>query len=70
MRDYTLANDAIEYAKTVSQQLALAAAQRAGATDPHVETSVMERRAHAGAADEYLAEATVRSRATGRPMTG
>jgi hypothetical protein len=30
----------------------------------------MERRAHAGAADEYLAEATVRSRATGRPMTG
>jgi N-methylhydantoinase A/oxoprolinase/acetone carboxylase beta subunit len=70
IRDYTLANDAIEYAKTVSQQLALAAAQRAGATDPHVETSVMERRAHAGASDEYLAEATVRSRATGRPMTG
>src|SRR3984957_374813 len=70
MRDYALANDAIEYAKTVSQQLALAAAQRAGGTDPHVETSVMERRAHAGAADEYLAEATVRSRATGRPMTG
>jgi hypothetical protein len=70
MRDYTLANDAIEYAKTVSQQLALAAAQRAGATDPHVETSVMERCAHAGAPDEYLAEATVRSRATGRPMTG
>jgi N-methylhydantoinase A/oxoprolinase/acetone carboxylase beta subunit len=70
MRDYALANDAIEYAKTVSQQLALAAAQRAGATDPHVETSVVERRAHAGATDEYLAEATVRSRATGRPMTG
>jgi N-methylhydantoinase A/oxoprolinase/acetone carboxylase beta subunit len=69
-RDYALANDAIEYAKTVSQQLALAAAQRAGATDPHVETSVMARRAHAGAPDEYLAEATVRSRATGRPMTG
>jgi N-methylhydantoinase A/oxoprolinase/acetone carboxylase beta subunit len=70
IRDYTTADEAIEYAKTVSQELALAAARRAGAIDPHVETSVMERRAHAGAADEYLAEATVRSRATGRPMTG
>jgi N-methylhydantoinase A/oxoprolinase/acetone carboxylase beta subunit len=70
IRDYALANDAIEYAKTVSQQLALAAAQRAGATDPHAETFVVERRAHAGASDEYLAEAIVRSRATGRPMTG
>ena len=47
-----------------------AAARRAGARDPHVETSVVERRAHAGSADEYLAEATVRSRATGRPATG
>ena len=70
IRDYAVADEAIEYAKTVSQRLALAAAERAGAIDPHVETSVMERRAHAGASDEYLAEATVRSRATGRPMTG
>lgn len=69
IRDYAVADEAIEYAKTVSRELALAAARRAGAIDPHVETSVMERRAHAGAADEYLAEATVRSRATGRPMT-
>ena len=70
IRDYAAADEAIEYAKTVSRELALAAARRAGAIDPHVETFVMERRAHAGAADEYLAEATVRSRATGRPMTG
>jgi hypothetical protein len=56
----------------VSRELALAAARRAGATDPHVETSVLERRAHANAnsSDDYLAEATVRSRATGRPATG
>jgi N-methylhydantoinase A/oxoprolinase/acetone carboxylase beta subunit len=70
IRDYTVADEAIEYAKTLSQELAIAAARRAGALDPHVETSVLERRAHAGAVDEYLAEATVRSRATGRPVTG
>lgn len=69
-RDYPEESDAIDDAKRVSQELALAAARRAGAIDPHVETSVSERRAHAGAVDEYLAEATVRSRATGRPATG
>jgi hypothetical protein len=30
----------------------------------------VERRAHSGSGGDYLAEATVRSRATGRPMTG
>jgi len=35
-----------------------------------VETAVIERRANAGQAQDYLAEATVRSRATGRPATG
>jgi N-methylhydantoinase A/oxoprolinase/acetone carboxylase beta subunit len=69
-RDYSEAREAIEDAKRVSRELALAAARRAGASDPHVETSVMERRAHAGSVDDYLAEATVRSRATGRPATG
>jgi len=69
-RDYSEADEAIEDAKRVSRELALAAARRAGASDPHVETSVMERRAHAGSVDDYLAEATVRSRATGRPATG
>jgi N-methylhydantoinase A/oxoprolinase/acetone carboxylase beta subunit len=69
-RDYPEAHEAIEDAKRVSRELALAAARRAGASDPHVETSVMERRAHAGSVDDYLAEATVRSRATGRPATG
>jgi len=68
-RDYPDAQQAIEHARRVSRELALAAARRAGAQDPHVETSVIERRAQAGAGarSDYLAEATVRSRATGRP---
>jgi N-methylhydantoinase A/oxoprolinase/acetone carboxylase beta subunit len=69
-RDYPEAHEAIEDAKRVSRELALAAARRAGANNPHVETSVMERRAHVGSPADYLAEATVRSRATGRPATG
>jgi N-methylhydantoinase A/oxoprolinase/acetone carboxylase beta subunit len=70
IRDYSEAADAIEEAKRVSREMALAAAQRAGANDPHVETTVVERRADAGSGLDYLAEATVRSRATGRPATG
>jgi N-methylhydantoinase A/oxoprolinase/acetone carboxylase beta subunit len=71
-RDYADADEAIEDARRVSRELALAAARRAGASDPHVETSVTERRAHAGANSEldFLAEAVVRSRATGRPAAG
>jgi N-methylhydantoinase A/oxoprolinase/acetone carboxylase beta subunit len=69
--DYTEAGAAIEHARRVSRELALAAAQRAGASDPHLETWVSERRARAGPNSErdYLAEAIVRSRATGRPAT-
>ena len=65
------ARSAIEHAKRVSRELALAAARRAGASDPHVETWVRERRALAGPDSrlDYLAEATVRSRATGRPAS-
>ena len=70
IRDYNDAHAAIAEATRVSRQLALAAARRAGAADPHVETSVTERRAAAGSGLDYLAEATVRSRATGRPMLG
>jgi N-methylhydantoinase A/oxoprolinase/acetone carboxylase beta subunit len=69
IRDYPEPESALEHAHRVSRELALAAARRAGASDPHVETSVVERRAHAGGQDEYLAEAVVRSRATGRPAT-
>ena len=71
-RDYPDANAAIEDARRVSRELALAAARRAGASDPHVETVVSERRAPAGrdAEVDYLAEAVVRSRATGRPGSG
>jgi N-methylhydantoinase A/oxoprolinase/acetone carboxylase beta subunit len=69
-RDFPEPEEAIAAAKDVSRALALAAAQRAGATDPHVETLVIERRASPSSGDEgYLAEATVRSRATGRPAT-
>ena len=70
--DFSDAQAAIEHARRVSRELALAAARRAGARDPHVETWVAERRAHAGPESrvDYLAEATVRSRATGRPASG
>jgi len=69
-RDFTDAQTAIEHARRRSRELALGAARRAGAEDPHVETSVIERRApgSAGSPADYLAEATVRSRATGRPV--
>jgi N-methylhydantoinase A/oxoprolinase/acetone carboxylase beta subunit len=70
MRDYSESRDAIEDATRVSRELALAAARRAGAIDPHVETIVVERRAGAESGLDYLAEATVRSRATGRPSAG
>jgi len=67
-RDYDDAATAIEEARRVSRELALAAARRAGAAHPHLETFVAERRAAGGGEDvDYLAEATVRSRATGRP---
>ncbi|HEV7432179.1 MAG TPA: hydantoinase/oxoprolinase family protein [Steroidobacteraceae bacterium] len=68
-RDFKTADPAIDYARRLSQQLALQAARRAGAPDPHVETDIIEHRAHMGAAD-YLAEALVRSIATGRPFAG
>ena len=70
--DFADAQAAIEHARRVSRELALAAARRAGAHDPHVETWVAERRAQAGPAAsrvDYLAEASVRSRATGRPAS-
>jgi N-methylhydantoinase A/oxoprolinase/acetone carboxylase beta subunit len=70
IRDFVEAEEAIAAAKDVARELALAAARRAGATDPHVETSVTERRASSSSGDTYLAEATIRARATGRPATG
>jgi hypothetical protein len=69
-RDYADAAEAVEEARRVSRELALAAAHRAGASDPHVETSVSEQRARGEITGGYLAEATARSRATGRPITG
>jgi N-methylhydantoinase A/oxoprolinase/acetone carboxylase beta subunit len=70
IRDYSESQQAIQEAIRVSRELALAAARRSGATDPHVETSITERRAAAESGLDYLAEATVRSRATGRPAAG
>ncbi|HWW32558.1 MAG TPA: hydantoinase/oxoprolinase family protein, partial [Steroidobacteraceae bacterium] len=68
-RDYADAEEAIAEAKRVSRELALAAARRAGAAEPRLETVVAERRARGGPGDDgdYLAEATVRTTATGRP---
>jgi hypothetical protein len=48
----------------------LAAADRAGAADPHVETRVSQKLAHVGPGGDYLAEAVARSTATGRPLAG
>lgn len=70
IRDFAEAEEAIAAAKHVARELALAAARRAGATDPHVDTSITERSASSSSGDTYLAEATVRARATGRPATG
>ena len=69
-RDYAEPEPALEHALRVSRELALAAARRAGAADPQVESSVTERLAHAGAGADYLAEAVARSTATGRPLAG
>ncbi|HEX5461971.1 MAG TPA: hydantoinase/oxoprolinase family protein [Steroidobacteraceae bacterium] len=70
IRDFPTADEAIAAATNLARELALAAARRAGATDPHVETSLTERRAASSSGDDYLAEAIVRARATGRPATG
>jgi N-methylhydantoinase A/oxoprolinase/acetone carboxylase beta subunit len=71
-RDYPDPQPALEHARRVSRALALSAARRAGAADPHVETSVTEKLAHTatveGAGSDYLAEAVARSTATGRPQ--
>ena len=69
-RDFPEAAPAIAHAQLISRELALAAARRAGAADPHVETSVTERLAHVGPGADYLAEAVARSTATGRPLAG
>ena len=68
-RDYGDSAEAIEEAKRVSRELALVAATRAGAAEPRLETVVSERRARGGPGGDvdYLAEATVRTTATGRP---
>jgi hypothetical protein len=69
-RDYADPEPALEHALRASRELALAAARRAGAADPHVESSVTERLAHVGPGADYLAEAVARSIATGRPLAG
>ncbi|HXA36647.1 MAG TPA: hydantoinase/oxoprolinase family protein [Steroidobacteraceae bacterium] len=69
-RDYPESAPALEHAQRVSSELALAAARRAGAADPHVETSVATRIAQVGPGADYLAEAVARSTATGRPLAG
>jgi len=71
IRDYPDPQPALDHAQRVSHALALSAARRAGAADPHVETCVTEKLAHTaveGAGSDYLAEAVARSTATGRPQ--
>jgi N-methylhydantoinase A/oxoprolinase/acetone carboxylase beta subunit len=69
IRDYQDAAAAIEHARRISRELALAAALRAGAADPQVSTCVRENAARTGPGQEYLAEAIARSVASGRPLT-
>jgi N-methylhydantoinase A/oxoprolinase/acetone carboxylase beta subunit len=69
-RDYPDPEPALEHARRLSRELALAAARRAGASDPHVETNVWEKLAQVGPGADYLAEAVARSTATGRPLAG
>jgi N-methylhydantoinase A/oxoprolinase/acetone carboxylase beta subunit len=69
-RDYADAQSALDHARRISRELALAAARRAGAADPHVETTFREKLAQVGAGADYLAEAVARSTATGRPLAG
>ncbi|HTV95940.1 MAG TPA: hydantoinase/oxoprolinase family protein [Steroidobacteraceae bacterium] len=68
--DYSEPQPALAHAERVSRALALAAARRAGAADPHVDTTVIERRAQVGPGTDYLAEALVCSTAVGRPFVG
>jgi N-methylhydantoinase A/oxoprolinase/acetone carboxylase beta subunit len=70
IRDYGESSLALDHARRVSRELALAAARRAGAADPQVETVVMQQLAQIGPGADYLAEARVRSTATGRPLAG
>jgi N-methylhydantoinase A/oxoprolinase/acetone carboxylase beta subunit len=69
-QDYPDSKPALDHAERVSRTLALGAAQRAGASDPHVDTTVIERRAQVGPGTDYLAEAIVCSTAVGRPFVG
>jgi N-methylhydantoinase A/oxoprolinase/acetone carboxylase beta subunit len=68
--DYPDAQPAIEHARRVAHDLALAAARRAGAADPQVDITVAEKIAQVEAGADYLAEAVVRAVATGRPLAG
>jgi len=70
IRDYPDPEPALEHARRASRDLALAAAHRAGAADPHVDTIVTEKLAQVGPGADYLAEAVIRSVATGRPLAG
>jgi hypothetical protein len=67
-KDYPDPGPALEHAQRVSRELALTAARRAGAADPHVETHVTEKLARVGPGADYLAEAVARSTAMGRPL--
>lgn len=69
-QDYPEPEPALEHAQRVASELALAAARRAGAADPHVETLIRERRASMGPGAAYLAEAVAQATATGRPFAG
>jgi N-methylhydantoinase A/oxoprolinase/acetone carboxylase beta subunit len=67
-RDYAGSEPALEHAQRIARVLALEAARRAGAEDPHVDIEVTEKRAQVGPGTDYLAEALIRATAVGRPV--
>ena len=67
-RDFADAGAAIEEAKRLASAYVLQAAVHSGASEPHIEITVEDRRARTNAGSEYLAEAIVRARATGLPV--
>jgi N-methylhydantoinase A/oxoprolinase/acetone carboxylase beta subunit len=70
IQDYAELEPALAHARRRSAELALAAARRAGAADPEVDTTLSETLAQVGPGTDYLAEAVARSTATGRPLVG
>jgi len=68
--DYETEEEAVEAAKKAAAQSVKEKAIRAGAKDPSIELSVVEKRAPIAGAGDTLIDITVTARASGRPGMG